>query len=989
MAFLTQIRITFAALLVAVLLPLTAQQTGKGNLQIEPEDKLLATERATDDVRAMQFKRALALYGQEDYEGCRRTIDSIAHDASGALIVDSLSGLAYHMAGMTYYQLYDDLNAAPQYLKAISIRDACYPGIHYDQAHTRYNLANSMHWLGRPDTATYLLREAIDIYDRLERKDSTNWLRSLKLLGVIAKESNDPDLVRSATVAMVNLLESMHAPTALDRYQVRYDAAVSFQYLGDFPASTRNGQDAVAAGFALTKVMPPKEAVSMAADAVNIIASNYRFGGDNERAVAGYDRSLHLLDSIGGDPTSINIVYSNLAELYFAQGENERALTMIEKAEQYPFNEDYLDRKSETYVIHGNVLSRLGRKNEALSNYTKAMKALVGDAVTEDDGYSVMLTDSMEYLEGGFFIYASRAEMLLAADEPQAALADLRRLFALQNLQRQRVNSNNSRYLLTEKVRTYYDRAIDLLYHLHAENKDEQLLWDAFALSEESKAYSQLAAVRGNKILAGRKEQDLRREIALLEREVAQNADEAVALADTKVRLSLLLRSEQRADTSEVPPFRREALAAYLKDLDLEILEFHLNEQRTKPTDPASYLFHLTPAGAIRMLRLDVDPALRGEIDTWRDAIRASAYRTKRLKSDQDKLDADYLAGGQGLRDVLLPGFTSGTLSLGPHLCIIPDGSLNFLPFAALPLSAASAPVDYGKLEYLQTGRSLQLAFSVQYLLELKKRAPIEYKDDLLAFAPSFRGEATPGEVSELRGMREANSVRLNERTILPGLLPLSHNRSEVAAIVSLVPSSQVYYDEAATREAFLSTLGASRILHLSSHGMVDAEEASLSFVAFSQAGEDLEESELLYFNDLSTLPLDAEMVVLSACETSLGRLVPGESVLSLGSAFAAAGARSTLTALWKVDDAATEDLVVGFYEELTAGKSRAEALAAAQNRQREDGEYAHPYYWSAMTINGAAGPIALKPAAAPWWLYVLAALSLGALFYFGFRKGH
>ncbi|MEM6771361.1 MAG: tetratricopeptide repeat protein, partial [Bacteroidota bacterium] len=251
---------------------------------------------ATNDRRAGQFKRALGWYRQEDYPTCRRVIDSLAHNEAGNLIVDSLSGLAYHLAGMSYYQLYDDVNAVPNYLRAISIRDRCYADLHNDQAHTRYNLANSMHWLGRPDTATLLLREAIDIYDQLERKDSTNWLRSLKLLGVIALESNDAELVENATVAMVNLLDAMRAPTLVDQYEVRFDAAKNFLHLKQYDASIREAKAAIAAGYAMRAIVPDKEAVSLAADAVNTTASNYFFQGDFRKAEVYYQRSIHLLD---------------------------------------------------------------------------------------------------------------------------------------------------------------------------------------------------------------------------------------------------------------------------------------------------------------------------------------------------------------------------------------------------------------------------------------------------------------------------------------------------------------------------------------------------------------------------------------------------------------------------------------------------------------------------------------------------------------------
>lgn len=944
---------------ICFVLPLSAQQSG--------------TE-LTVDLRVNQLQRAFDWYGKGDYAQCRQTIDSLVHDPAGDLIIDSLSGLAYHMAGMSYYQVYDDVNAAPQYLQAISIRDQCYPTIHNDQAHTRYNLANSMHWLGRPDTATYLLREAMDLYDQLERKDSTNWLRSLKLLGVIAKESNDSDLTRSTTVAMVNLLEIMSEPTLLDRYQVYYDAANNYRDLQNFEESERTGKAAIAAGFALNGTMPAKNAVSMAADAVNTVASNHLLMGDYETAADYYRRSIHLLDSISGDPTSINIAYGNLATMHLNLRDYATALAYTVKAEEYPFNPDYPAKEASAYNDHGQILGLLGRHREAMNYIAKSMTHLAANGVNTSGPYPMMVPDSIIDLSIGFLIYANRAAILQELGESEAAVADLRKLFELQNLQRERVNSDDSRYLLSNEVREYYDKAIDLLYKLHAGGGTEDLLWEAFTLSEEAKAYSQLAALSRNDAVTTRREQDLRRQIALLEREAANIPSKEVALADVKLRLSLILRSEERPEGKKITPLDRSTLQSFLAKQDVELLEYHLNERKGPTATSGSYLFHLKPDGSLRMIALETSGGLQAEVNGWRAAIRESAYRRKSLRDDQASLDAAFLSQGRELQAILLPGLELGELALGKRLCIIPDGSLNYLPFAALPLAGSDGSVDYSTVPYLQTGRTLQMAYSVHYLMELQRREKPVFTGDLLAFAPSFNGEATPEQLTDARSQRSAETFSLNGPDGLPGLLPLSHNQSEVAAIADLLPSHEVYFDQAATREAFLSALGGSRILHLSSHGMVNAKDANLSFVAFAQDGTTLEEEELLYFNDLSTLPLDVEMVVLSACETSLGKVVPGESVMSLGSAFAAAGARSTLTSLWKVDDAATEDLMIGFYEALAAGETRAEALAQAQNLQRENGNYAHPYYWSAMTLTGEAGVLPIEKRSG-WWMWLVGGL--------------
>jgi CHAT domain-containing protein len=94
--------------------------------------------------------------------------------------------------------------------------------------------------------------------------------------------------------------------------------------------------------------------------------------------------------------------------------------------------------------------------------------------------------------------------------------------------------------------------------------------------------------------------------------------------------------------------------------------------------------------------------------------------------------------------------------------------------------------------------------------------------------------------------------------------------------------------------------------------------------------------------------------VVLSACETGLGRLAGGEGVIGLTRAFLYAGASRVLVSLWPVSDASTADLMVRFYDELLAGTLPAEALRRAKlNLLRQNLEYAKPYYWSAFVLNG------------------------------------
>jgi CHAT domain-containing protein len=134
-----------------------------------------------------------------------------------------------------------------------------------------------------------------------------------------------------------------------------------------------------------------------------------------------------------------------------------------------------------------------------------------------------------------------------------------------------------------------------------------------------------------------------------------------------------------------------------------------------------------------------------------------------------------------------------------------------------------------------------------------------------------------------------------------------------------------------------------------------------------------------LYAYELFGLQLDADMVVLSACETGTGKIAPGEGVLSMARAFRFAGARSVLMSLWKVDDAANASIMGDFYRLLGEGASKSEALRKAKldyldNSSAVSGQ---PFFWAAMVPMGEMAPLDLPrgQAGAPWaWVLLLGA---------------
>ena len=193
----------------------------------------------------------------------------------------------------------------------------------------------------------------------------------------------------------------------------------------------------------------------------------------------------------------------------------------------------------------------------------------------------------------------------------------------------------------------------------------------------------------------------------------------------------------------------------------------------------------------------------------------------------------------------------------------------------------------------------------------------------------------------------------------LSELTPLPHSGREAEAIAGLVPKGKgrlVALGAEANRELVLGgSLAGYRVVHFATHAVIDPERPDLSGLVLSLADESgAPQDGFLRLHEVYSLALPAELVVLSACQTGLGRELAGEGLVGLTHGFLHAGARGVIHSLWSVDDRATAELMRRFYRHLlTEGRSAAAALRMAQNEMAEDPELGVPYYWSGFVLLG------------------------------------
>jgi CHAT domain-containing protein len=203
------------------------------------------------------------------------------------------------------------------------------------------------------------------------------------------------------------------------------------------------------------------------------------------------------------------------------------------------------------------------------------------------------------------------------------------------------------------------------------------------------------------------------------------------------------------------------------------------------------------------------------------------------------------------------------------------------------------------------------------------------------------------------------NSADKSGVTTLRLVIPrLPFTRQEASQLMALAPKGSSFsaIDFHASRATVLDpALSQYRYVHIATHGWLDAERPGLSALVFSMVdAQGQPQNGFLRANDIYNLKLPAELVVLSACQTGLGKDIKGEGLVGLTRGFMYAGAARVVVSLWNVNDKATADLMTKFYEKMIKqGERPAAALRSAQVEMWKQKQWQSPYYWAAFTMQG------------------------------------
>ena len=295
-------------------------------------------------------------------------------------------------------------------------------------------------------------------------------------------------------------------------------------------------------------------------------------------------------------------------------------------------------------------------------------------------------------------------------------------------------------------------------------------------------------------------------------------------------------------------------------------------------------------------------------------------------------------------------------LSNVKRLVIVADGALQYIPFAALP-DPHEADKLVSRYEIVRLPSASVLAVQ---RAQFANRTPAPKSVAVLA-DPVFdnldsrlsaTASARNSPASYSRAVRDAGLI-VNGR--IPRLKFALMEADAVYGAASPNDSLKAVGFKASRATAMDPALSQYKIIHIAAHGVLNSKHPELSAILLSMVDETGRPVDgLLQLHEIYNLKLPAELVVLSACETGVGKQIRGEGLIALTRGFMYAGATRVVASLWKVDDAATAALMAQFYKEMFANRKRpAEALKEAQISIAKQKRWRDPYYWAGFVLQG------------------------------------
>lgn len=650
---------------------------------------------------------------------------------------------------------------------------------------------------------------------------------------------------------------------------------------------------------------------------------------------------------------SVNIRNANtLGSCYLKNGELENALLKFEVALEYSIK--YYSRNNREIAKIFNQIGEVYRlKNDlenSLKNYQKAIVTLLPNYNPK----TIFENPKVEYYypENSLKVaFDGRAKVLTHFDRFSEALQNYRFSFLIEDELRSTYLNQSSKLLQQQENRKRSEDCIELCYSLFLKTSNIKWVEEAFYFSEQTKSRVLLDNKEASLAKSDFKSDSLFvRERSLLFKKAQLN---------TKISLGQLEGENANIPLLTQLTFERESISNKFYLLQQEInnkypslkctgTKISINKLRETVLQKEQilmeffeggnyvYLFSISRKAPISMLRIEKNNEFVKDINKF-----ISLFSKERGVAIQNNVkEYTYLAN-----KIYVKLFSN---ELPENILLIPDGVFSFIPFDAL-LTEKTEINNFEKLPYFLKSSNISYAYSASILLNDSKYENEEQKK-ILGFFPVFKN---------------------NHR----GLMELSFTEMEAKSIEAEIEGEFLLFEKA-SKESFSQMGEKYSMLHLSTHATAGSY-ATIPSIEFYDS--------TLYLSEIYGYEMNLDLVVLSACETGIGKLRKGEGTMSLARGFSFAGVKNLIVSLWKVNDKSTEKLMSGFYKNLKKIKSKEKALHVSKLDYLQDNDISNskksPYYWASFIYLGETSP-AIESSFKYYWLLILLFMVFGVRYF-------
>lgn len=471
-----------------------------------------------------------------------------------------------------------------------------------------------------------------------------------------------------------------------------------------------------------------------------------------------------------------------------------------------------------------------------------------------------------------------------------------------------------------------------------------------------------------------------------------------------EIRAEIKVKASPQSLLNHPAEFDVRKFQSEILDDQTVLLEFSLGREK-------SFLWLVSRSGVQTIVlppQAEIDERVRRLLGLLNERELKAGEELEAHQQRLMKAEADYGREAQELSYILLKP-VAGELK-GKRLLVVADGSLHYLPLAALPSPSSETNTPL----VVEHEIVYQPSASTLLLINNTAAPAIENPKSILAFAdPIFsphderlngqkagnKDESLLSQFTALfRSDGDLNDTDAPDKSL--ARLRASQREADSIAKIAGAENAKIISGEAASRESvFAAEIADYRIIHFATHSLMNEEHPEMTGIAMSRYDKNGQQREgFVRLNDIYDLKLSADLVVLSSCNSGIGKEIRGEGIIGLTRGFLQAGSKSVLASAWKVEDNATAELMEKFYAALLTEKlTPPQALRKAQIQMRQHPRWQSPFFWAAFTVQGEyRRPI--TPVAAPAvfnaTLYsfslpggAIILASLGLFFFFRRRK--